>query len=75
MWISISQTSQVYLRQDFIKINKFKTLEIEIPIQFYGTAEIIGFTQYLTGVMLKQLPNDLMISSKHYFCKWSRGAD
>lgn len=45
----------------FYKDNQVQSLEIEIPIQFYGTAEIIGFTQYLTGVMLKQLPKDLSI--------------
>lgn len=42
--------------------NKATRLDIEIPIQFYGTAEIIGFTQYLTGVMLEQLPSDLQIT-------------
>lgn len=46
----------------FYKDQKIHSLKIEIPIQFYGTAEIVGFTQYLTGVMLKQLPNDLNIN-------------
>ena len=46
----------------FYKNDKIQTLEIEIPIQFYGTAELIGFTQYLTGVMLNQLPKDLQIN-------------
>lgn len=46
----------------FYQNKKIQTLEIEIPIQFYGTAELIGFTQYLTGVMLKQLPKDLNIN-------------
>lgn len=46
----------------FYKDEKIQTLEIEIPIQFYGTAELIGFTQYLTGVMLNQLPKDLLIN-------------
>lgn len=46
----------------FYQSERIQSLEIEIPIQFYGTAEIIGFTQYLTGVMLKQLPKDLGIN-------------
>ena len=45
----------------FYKENRIQKLEIEIPIQFFGTAEIIGFTQYLTGVMLSNLPQDLPI--------------
>ncbi|MEO4055601.1 CamS family sex pheromone protein [Solibacillus sp. CAU 1738] len=46
----------------FYQNKKIQSLEIEIPIQFYGTAELIGFTQYLTGVMLDQLPKDINIS-------------
>ena len=46
----------------FYQENQLASLEIEVPIQFYGTAEIIGFTQYLTGVMLKRLPNDVQIT-------------
>lgn len=46
----------------FYQENQLTGLEIEVPIQFYGTAEIIGFTQYLTGIMLKRLPNDVQIT-------------
>lgn len=46
----------------FYQNNSIQALEIEIPIQFYGTAELIGFTQYLTGVMLNTLPNNLAIT-------------
>lgn len=46
----------------FYQNNKLQNLEVEIPIQFYGTTEIIGFTQYLTDVMLKQLPSDVTIT-------------
>lgn len=46
----------------FYQNKKVQKLEIEIPIQFYGTAEITGFTQYLTGVMLARLPEDLLIT-------------
>lgn len=46
----------------FYQENVATRLDIEIPIQFYGTGEIIGFTQYLTGVMIDQLPSDLQIT-------------
>ena len=36
---------------------KLSSLEIEIPIQFFGTSEIIGFVQYLTGLLPEYLPN------------------
>ena len=42
--------------------NQATRLEVEIPIQFYGAAEMVGFTQYLTGVMLEQLPSDLQVT-------------
>lgn len=34
-----------------------RSLEIEVPIQFYGKSETIGFVQYLTGLLSKYLPN------------------
>ena len=46
----------------FYKDDNIQSLDVEIPIQFFGTSEIIGFTQYLTGVMLEQLPLDLPIT-------------
>ena len=46
----------------FYQNKKVQKLDIEIPIQFYGTAEITGFTQYLTGLMLNHLPLDLYIT-------------
>ena len=48
--------------EGFYQNNRLTKLDIEVPIQFYGTAEIIGFTQYLTGVMLTRLPNDVQIT-------------
>ena len=48
--------------EGFYQNNQLTKLDIEVPIQFYGTAEIIGFTQYLTGMMLKHLPNDVQIT-------------
>ena len=49
------------LVQDIIEIKELQKVNIEIPIQFYGTTEIIGFAQYLSGVILNQLPNDVRI--------------
>ena len=46
----------------FYQNNMISSLEIEIPVQFYGTSELVGFTQYLTGIMLQQLPKDLLIT-------------
>lgn len=46
----------------FYQNKKITKLDIEIPIQFYGTAEITGFTQYLTGLLLNHLPLDLTIT-------------
>lgn len=46
----------------FYQNNKIQKLDIEMPIQFYGTAEITGFTQYITGLMLTHLPLDLNVT-------------
>ena len=45
----------------YYRNKELQEIQIEIPIQFYGTTEIIGFTQYLSGVILNQLPNDVRI--------------
>ena len=37
--------------------NTLNSLQIEIPIQFFGKSETIGFTQYLTGLIPKYLPD------------------
>lgn len=34
-----------------------RSLEIEVPIQFFSTSETIGFVQYLAGLIPKHLPN------------------
>lgn len=36
--------------------DQLQEMTIEIPIQFYGKAEIIGFTEYITGLMLDHFP-------------------
>ncbi|ALC87894.1 hypothetical protein AM499_20395 [Bacillus sp. FJAT-22090] len=35
----------------YFKDNQLQKLTINIPIQFYGTAEVIGFTQHLAGLV------------------------
>ena len=41
----------------FYQNKKIQKLTIEVPIQFFGTTEVIGFTQYLTGALIKQFDN------------------
>lgn len=45
----------------FYQNNMLSKLSIEVPIQFYGTTEIIGFTQYISGVIMQHLPIDVDI--------------
>ncbi|WP_147536046.1 CamS family sex pheromone protein [Bacillus marasmi] len=37
--------------------NQLHELSINIPIQFYGKAEGVGFTQYVTGLVMEHFPN------------------
>jgi protein involved in sex pheromone biosynthesis len=36
---------------------QLQELNIEIPIQFYGEAEAVGFTQYVTGLVMEHFPS------------------
>jgi protein involved in sex pheromone biosynthesis len=36
--------------------DELSSLKIEIPIQFYGKAEAIGFTQFVTGLVMDHFP-------------------
>jgi protein involved in sex pheromone biosynthesis len=36
---------------------QLQEINISIPIQFYGKAEAIGFTQYATGLVMEHFPN------------------
>ncbi|GIN73261.1 hypothetical protein J14TS2_37360 [Bacillus sp. J14TS2] len=51
----------------FYKDDQFVNLEIDIPIQLYGEAEIIGFTQWATSLVMDHFPDyfnvDVNISS------------
>lgn len=45
----------------FYQNNKIQKLEIQIPIKFYGSSEIIGFTQYMSGEVMDQFPKGLQV--------------
>lgn len=45
----------------YYRDQRIHRLMIEVPIQFYGSTEIIGFSQYFTGSMIKHLPQDIKI--------------
>lgn len=41
----------------FYKDGTIASMDIDIPIEFYGNAEVIGFTQYLTGLLVDHFPD------------------
>lgn len=45
----------------FYQGDSIRKLKIQIPIQFYGSAEVIGFTQYLTGLVMQYFPEDIQV--------------
>jgi protein involved in sex pheromone biosynthesis len=42
--------------------DQLQDLNINIPIQFYGKTEGIGFTQYVTGLVMEHFPKYLSVS-------------
>ncbi|RNF38442.1 CamS family sex pheromone protein [Planococcus salinus] len=46
----------------FYQDDRLRELKVEVPIQFYGAAEIIGFTQYLTGLVLEHFPQNIEVT-------------
>jgi protein involved in sex pheromone biosynthesis len=42
--------------------DQLQNLEITIPIQFYGKTEAIGFTQYVTGLVIEHFPKYVSVS-------------
>lgn len=42
--------------------DQLQDLDITIPIQFYGKTEGIGFTQYVTGLVMEHFPKFLSVS-------------
>lgn len=45
----------------FYQDDLVKKMTIDIPIQFYGSAEIIGFTQYMAGSVIKRFPDSIQV--------------
>ena len=41
----------------FYRDGQLAQLSIDIPMQFYGKGEVIGFTQYVTGLAIKYFPD------------------
>lgn len=41
----------------FYKNDELQELTLTIPMQFYGKAEVIGFTQYVTGLIMEHFDN------------------
>ncbi|HLO12807.1 MAG TPA: CamS family sex pheromone protein [Pseudoneobacillus sp.] len=41
--------------------DQLQNLTINIPIQFYGRAEAIGFTQYVTGLVMEHFPDYISV--------------
>lgn len=41
--------------------DQLQNLNISIPIQFYGRAEAIGFTQYVTGLVMEHFPKYISV--------------
>ncbi|WP_017381721.1 CamS family sex pheromone protein [Paenisporosarcina sp. TG-14] len=45
----------------FYQDDSIKKMTIEIPIQFYGAAELVGFTQYMTGLVMDHFPASMHV--------------
>ncbi|UOY91609.1 CamS family sex pheromone protein [Ectobacillus sp. JY-23] len=41
----------------FYKDKQIQELKLDIPVQFNGKAEVIGFTQFVTGLIMEHFPN------------------
>jgi protein involved in sex pheromone biosynthesis len=42
--------------------DQLQNLDINIPIQFYGKTEAIGFTQYVTGLVMEHFPKYIAVT-------------
>ena len=45
----------------FYMDDQLQKLNIDIPIQFYGNSEAIGFTQYVAGLMMERFPKYISV--------------
>ncbi|EOO12300.1 MULTISPECIES: CamS family sex pheromone protein [Bacillus cereus group] len=43
------------------KDDELKEMKLDIPVQFNGKAEIIGFTQYVAGLVMEYFPNYMKV--------------
>ncbi|KFM98661.1 CamS family sex pheromone protein [Bacillus clarus] len=41
--------------------DQLKEMKLEIPVQFNGKAEVIGFTQYVAGLVMEYFPNYMKV--------------
>lgn len=45
----------------FYKDDELTELSVDIPMQFHGKAEVIGFTQYVTGKVMEHFPDYMSV--------------
>lgn len=45
----------------FYRDDQIEKMTIDIPIQFYGAAELVGFTQYITGLVMEHFPTSMHV--------------
>lgn len=45
----------------FYMDDQLRNLNIDIPIQFYGNSEAIGFTQYVAGLIMERFPSYIAV--------------
>ncbi|MGG4267637.1 CamS family sex pheromone protein [Peribacillus simplex] len=45
----------------FYMDDQLQSLNIDIPIQFYGNSEAIGFTQYVAGLVMERFPKYIAV--------------
>ncbi|PQZ54885.1 MULTISPECIES: CamS family sex pheromone protein [Bacillus] len=43
------------------KDDELKEMKLDIPVQFNGKAEVIGFTQYVAGLVMEYFPNYMKV--------------
>jgi len=53
-----------YIGEGFYINEELRKLSIEVPIEFYGAAEVVGFTQYAYGLVKNIFPNRYDIEVK-----------
>lgn len=46
-----------YVGEGFYVNEELKKLSIEVPMEFNGSAEVVGFTQYIYGIVKSKFPN------------------